>query len=251
MAMSSSLSPSSPKPTVFIIGFGSNIGAGVARKFKKEGFNVAVASRTVEQLDVMTAGYLAIKMDVGKDKDIEMGFEEVERVHGPAAVVIYNVAHATFAPAGPSNPLSVSFQNFYANVALSGVHAFEVARLANAGFDRLPETTPRAFIATGNILSSKSMPPLAGLCAGKRVLASIIETCAEAYGPSGKRFYYAMEVSPQGGPANPPDADTHGLVYHRLYRQKAQGHWEVRFVRGGALWQTKPKSCALGIALNA
>lgn len=214
--MSSSLSPSTSRPTIFIIGFGRNIGAGVARKFKKEGFNVAVASRTVEQMDVLAEGYLAVKMDLGKVADIERGFEEVEQVYGPAAVVIYNggsysllptppfcivsykekrgltvisssVAHATFAPAGPSNPLSTSFQNFYANVALSGVHAFEVARLANAGFDRLPETTPRAFIATGNILSTMSMPPLVGLCAGKRVLASIIEACAEAYGPSGKR----------------------------------------------------------------
>ncbi|KAG8951634.1 hypothetical protein FRC04_005922 [Tulasnella sp. 424] len=187
MLMSSTLSPPTSKPTIFIVGFGSNIGAGVARKFKKEGFNVAVASRTVEQIDVISDGYFAVKMDVGKVADIERGFEEVERAYGPAAVVIYNVAHATFAPAGPSNPLSTSFQNFYANVALSGVHAFEVARLANAGFDRLPDSIPRLFIATGNVLSSMSMPPLVGLCAGKRVLASIIEACAEAYGPSGKR----------------------------------------------------------------
>ncbi|KAG8914700.1 hypothetical protein FRC01_003961 [Tulasnella sp. 417] len=187
MSMSFSLSPSTSKPTIFIVGFGRNIGAGVARKFKKEGFNVAVASRTVEQVDVLADGYLAVKMDLGKVADIERGFEEMEQVYGPASVVVYNVAHATFASGGPSNPLSLPFQNFYANVALSGVHAFEVARLANAGFDRLPENTPRAFIATGNILSSMSMPPLVGLCAGKRVLASIIEACAEAYGPSGKR----------------------------------------------------------------
>lgn len=64
------------------------------------------------------------------------------------------------------------------------------------------------------------------------------------------RFYYALEVSPQGGPQNPPDADTHGLVFHRLYQQKIQGHWEVRFVRGGALWQPRPKPCSLGIILN-
>lgn len=90
MSMSSSLSPSTSRPTIFIVGFGRNIGAGVARKFKKEGFNVAVASRTVEQMDVLAEGYLAVKMDLGKVADIERGFEEVEQVYGPAAVVIYN-----------------------------------------------------------------------------------------------------------------------------------------------------------------
>lgn len=98
MPMSSTLSPPTSKPTVFIVGFGSNIGAGVARKFKKEGFNVAVASRTVEQIDVMSDGYLAVKMDVGKVADIERGFEEVERAYGPAAVVIYNGMHHSLPP---------------------------------------------------------------------------------------------------------------------------------------------------------
>lgn len=64
------------------------------------------------------------------------------------------------------------------------------------------------------------------------------------------RFYYALEVSSQGGPQNPPDADTHGFVFHRLYQQKTQGHWEVRFVRGGAPWHPRPKPSTLGIILN-
>lgn len=97
------------------------------------------------------------------------------------------VAAFAMAPGGRADPLSLSFNDFAFGATVSGVNAFEVAKHANAGFDKLGDGAPRAFIATGNVLPWTLSPAVLGLSAGKRVLANIMEACASSYGPLGKR----------------------------------------------------------------
>ncbi len=83
----------------------------------------------------------------------------------------------------------MSFEDFQYGASVSGVNAYEVAKYANLGFDKLPHKTPRTFIATGNALPwiQPPLPHVLGLSSGKKVLANIVESCAIAYGPVGKR----------------------------------------------------------------
>lgn len=91
-------SPSSPpppastkrKPVAIILGYGDNIGSAVAQKFKEEGFNVAVASRTLDPDALRAQGYLGITVDLVRVDDIAKTFSTVEAEYGPASVVIYN-----------------------------------------------------------------------------------------------------------------------------------------------------------------
>lgn len=80
------------KPAAFILGYGDNIGAGVAQKFKDEGFNVAVASRSLDPEGVRSLGYFGINLDLARTEDIGRAFESAEQEHGPASVVVYNGA---------------------------------------------------------------------------------------------------------------------------------------------------------------
>lgn len=83
----------------------------------------------------------------------------------------------------------MTFEDFKYGASVSGLNAFEVAKCANLGFDKLGDETPRAFIATGNALPwlQPPLPHVLGLSSGKKILANIMESCAEGYGPVGKR----------------------------------------------------------------
>lgn len=200
----------------FIVGFGPGIGSAVAKKLRGEGFKVGVASRTVKSTpdDAESEGYdHGVKLDMEKPDDVGRAFAEVEdQLGAPPSVVVYNgeprlilicasnaeaserrdpaVAASVMAPGGRADPLSLSFKDFAHGTSVSGVNAFEVAKHANLGFDKIAETSPgapRAFIATGNALPWVLAPQYISLSAGKRVLANIVEASANAYGAAGKR----------------------------------------------------------------
>jgi len=213
------------------------VGSAVASKFKSEGFSVAVASRSLKPDEVKKDGYLGINLDMARPQDVARAFSQVENALGPASVVVYNVAAFAAAPGGRSDPLSLSFDEFSYGASVSGLNAYEVAVHANKGFEKLPDTLSRTFIATGNIMPWSAPPHMLGLSSGKKVLANVAESCAKAYGPAGKRFYYAYEVNDKGGPVMTPDPETHATVFYRLYGQGEQGVWDVRFTKGGDLWQ--------------
>lgn len=87
-----------------------------------------------------------------------------------------------------SDPLASSYETFLNNVNVTGVNVYEVARRTKAGFEKLPEETPRAFIGTGNLQPWINVPSFLGLSVGKRALANIVEASAGAYGPQGHRL---------------------------------------------------------------
>ncbi|KAG8903481.1 hypothetical protein FRB99_003224 [Tulasnella sp. 403] len=225
------------KQVAFIIGYGPGVGSAVARKFREKGFNIAVAHRKATSDD---ESYLNIKLDMARPEEVGHAFSLVESKYGPASVVVFNVSAFAAAPGGRSDPLSLDFKDFAYGTSVGGVNAFQVAKFANFGFDKLgPEAGLKTFVATGNVMPwrSASFPDILGLSSGKKVLANIVEACAGAYGPLGKRFYYASEVTPKGGPVRKPDPDTHASVYHRLHQQDGQGPWDVRFTKGGEFKQ--------------
>ncbi|KAG8910884.1 hypothetical protein FRC01_006067, partial [Tulasnella sp. 417] len=196
------------KPVAFIIGYGSNVGPAIARKFKAEGFNVAVSARKLDENAAKEDGYLGIQADFGDIASVRSAFDRLESELGPAAAVIYNAYSSN--NTSPSDPLANSYETFLNNVNVSGVNVYEVARRTKARFDKLPGETPRAFIGTGNLTPWVHFPTLLGMSVGKRAMANIIESSAAAYGSQGHRFYFAHEVKGStGGPSVPPTGQAH------------------------------------------
>ncbi|KIO23165.1 hypothetical protein M407DRAFT_27319 [Tulasnella calospora MUT 4182] len=226
---------SASKPVAFIIGYGPNVGAAIARKFKSEGFNVAISGRKVDENAAKEDGYLGISADCADIASVRNAFDRLEGELGPAAAVIYNAFSANNTT--DEDPLANPYETFLNNVIVTGVNFYEVARRAKAGFEKLSADTPRALIGTGNLQPWVTFPFALGMSVGKRAMANIVEASAAAYGSRGHRFYYAHEVKGEtGGPQVPPTGQAHAEVFYRIWKQKEQGPWEVCFTETGALY---------------
>lgn len=86
------------KRTIFVVGAGSGLGNGVARKFAQEGFKVVLMARRKEKLAGFTdefaqEGYEAAKkaVDVTDFSSFAARFAEAVKEHGTPDVLFYNV----------------------------------------------------------------------------------------------------------------------------------------------------------------
>lgn len=86
------------KRTIFVVGAGSGLGNGVARKFAQEGFKVVLMARREEKLARFTdefaqEGYEAAKkaVDVTDFSSFAARFAEAVKEHGTPDVLFYNV----------------------------------------------------------------------------------------------------------------------------------------------------------------
>ena len=86
------------KRTIFVVGAGSGLGNGVARKFAQEGFKVVLMARREEKLAGFTdefaqEGYKAAKkaVDVTDFSSFAARFAEAVKEHGTPDVLFYNV----------------------------------------------------------------------------------------------------------------------------------------------------------------
>ncbi|KAM9967649.1 hypothetical protein ACTFIW_001733 [Dictyostelium discoideum] len=91
------------KKVCCVIGVGKGIGFGVAEKFAKEGFSVALVSRNKEKLEPFVqniqkkfgdTGSFAVEMDATNAESVEKGFKEIRsKINGrPIDVLIYNAS---------------------------------------------------------------------------------------------------------------------------------------------------------------
>lgn len=72
-----------------VIGAGKNIGAGVANALAKNGYKVAVTSRSSSHgLD--SSDFLSVQCDLSSPDSVGKVFETVEKKLGPPTVVVYN-----------------------------------------------------------------------------------------------------------------------------------------------------------------
>ncbi len=77
--------------SLFIIGSGARVGAGIARKFQSQGYKVALGSRSPNVEKLVSQGFLPITVDASSVQSIEAAFAEVsEKFGGAPSVVVYN-----------------------------------------------------------------------------------------------------------------------------------------------------------------
>jgi hypothetical protein len=79
-------------------------------------------------------------------------------------------------------------EDFENSLKVNTVSTFAAAKCAVEGFDKLPESTLKSFVYTGNILNSSPMPMLLTLGVGKSASAHIIESGASAYTEKGYQY---------------------------------------------------------------
>lgn len=80
-------------PVLFVFGGTGNVGSALAKRFAKQGYKVALASRSAETGFRAEDGSLLVKLDVAQPSTISGAFETVKEHFGRTpSVVVYNGA---------------------------------------------------------------------------------------------------------------------------------------------------------------
>lgn len=180
--------PTMSKPIVLILGAGGNIGANLTSTFTKEGYSIALASRS--RNDGKTPqGHLNIKIDLTNPSSLSSAFEKTKKTFGVPNIVIYNAAMMRVPP-DPEDMFSVSVEDMASDVNLMTVSAYAAAQEAVKGWEGLPETDSRGkkvFIYTGNMLNKSIMasPYVLTLGVGKAGAAYWIGSASALYAEKG------------------------------------------------------------------
>lgn len=77
------------KPIILILGAGSNVGQSVAKKFAAEGYDVALAARSLKD-GTSAEGFRTFQADFSERTSVPDVFAKVEATLGAPNVVVYN-----------------------------------------------------------------------------------------------------------------------------------------------------------------
>lgn len=222
----------------FIVGAGPRIGYAVAKAFNSKGYKVALGSRRPNRAEISKHGWLPVEMDISHQDSIKQGFETVSSQLGSPNVVVYNTAALCFAD--PEDPFTLSAGQYVADLEANLIGGYGCLVEAVASFKRLQGqgrdggsgALPKVFIATGNVVPWQPVPTAMTLGSGKAALAHLVQVGNMSYYDTrGFRFYFASQVTDDGGPVPYEDvyADAHGRRYVELVDRADLGEWDVRF----------------------
>src|SRR6266480_3092618 len=135
--------------TALIVGAGAGLSASLARVLAKDGIKVALAARTIGDLDALAkqTGARAFACDATERPQVEKLFAEVDASLGAPDIVIYNASFRTRGPFVELDPLDVEKA-----LVVTAYGAFLVAQQAA----RRLGVGDRAAAMGGEILSGES-----------------------------------------------------------------------------------------------
>jgi len=216
-------------PSALIVGAGAGLSASLARALAKEGVRVALAARSVEDLDALKreTGATTFACDASARTDVEKLFVELEAAGGAPEIVIYNASYRTRGPLIELDPTEVE-----RSIAVSAFGAFLVAQQA---VRRMLPKQRGAILFTGASASVKGYAQSAPFAMGKFALRGLAQSMARELAPQG---IHVAHVVIDGGiksarrsessPASLLDPDAIAQSYLHLIRQpRSTWSWEI------------------------
>ncbi|KAG9232028.1 hypothetical protein BJ875DRAFT_97888 [Amylocarpus encephaloides] len=214
-------------PVLLLLGAGKNIGLHTANLFSKNGYKVALASRSGLPLSETKDDLLNIKADFADPSSLSTVFSEVKSKLGAPSVVIYNAYAYTFTP----EPLSQPVPEFQNSMTVSITSGYAALKAAAEAFSTLPADITKTFIYTGNRLNIEPMPKLLDLGVGKAASAHLIQAMSMVFQGENSNFYYADERKADGSPIGQiVGGQNHAEFFLKLASEKTQGAWDATFV---------------------
>ena len=218
-----------PYQSALIVGAGAGLSASLARALAKEGVRVALAARSVEDLDALKreTGATTFACDASARTDVEKLFVELEAAGGAPEIVIYNASYRTRGPLVELDPAEVE-----RSIAVSAFGAFLVAQQA---VRRMLPKQRGAILFTGASASVKGYAQSASFAMGKFALRGLAQSMARELAPQG---IHVAHVVIDGGiksarrsessPASLLDPDAIAQSYLHLIRQpRSTWSWEI------------------------
>lgn len=160
-------------PLITIVGMGAGISQGVAEKFGKEGFAVAMIARNKEKLqtfknELVTKG-IAVEYftaDAGDAMSLQAAFAKIQEKMGATTVLLYNAAAARM-----KNILEETTDSIAADMKINVGGALEAVKIV------LPSMQARgegSLLFTGGGLSLNPSPLFGSLAIGKAGLRNFV-----------------------------------------------------------------------------
>jgi len=216
-------------PSALIVGAGAGLSASLARALAKEGVRVALAARSVEDLDALKreTGATTFACDASARTDVEKLFVELEAAGGAPEIVIYNASYRTRGPLVELDPAEVE-----RSIAVSAFGAFLVAQQA---VRRMLPKQRGAILFTGASASVKGYAQSAPFAMGKFALRGLAQSMARELAPQG---IHVAHVVIDGGiksarrsessPASLLDPDAIAQSYlHLIHQPRSAWSWEI------------------------
>ena len=165
--------------TALIVGAGSGLSASLARLFAKEGMQVALAARSIDDLAPLAqkTGARTFACDATKREQVDKLFAGVEAVFGAPEAVVYNASYRVRGPLIDLDPVEVE-----KSVAVSAFGGFLVAQ---AAVRRMLPRQHGAVLFTGASASVKGYAQSAPFAMGKFALRGLAQSLARELSPQG------------------------------------------------------------------
>jgi NAD(P)-dependent dehydrogenase (short-subunit alcohol dehydrogenase family) len=211
-----------PYKSALIVGAGSGLSAALARAFAKEGMTIALAARTVDDLQDLAqeTGAKTFACDATKRDQVQELFADLDASVGAPDAVVYNASYRTRGPFVELEPADVE-----KSLAVSAFGGFLVAQEAAR---RMLPRGEGAILFTGASASVKGYAQSAPFAMGKFALRGLAQSLARELSPQGIHVAHVVidggirsgrRAEPPDKPDSLLDPDAIAQTYLHLLRQ--------------------------------
>jgi NAD(P)-dependent dehydrogenase (short-subunit alcohol dehydrogenase family) len=217
--------------SALIVGAGAGLSASLARALAKDGIRVALAARTIDDLDALIreTGARAFACDATRIAEVEKLFSELETAGGAPEIVIYNASSRAGGPFIALDPAAVE-----KSIAVSAFGGFLIAQQAAR---RMVANKHGAILFTGASASVKGYAQSAPFAMGKFALRGLAQSMARELAPQGIHVAHividggirsARRDEPTDAPDSLLDPDAIAATYLHIIRQpRSAWAWEI------------------------
>jgi NAD(P)-dependent dehydrogenase (short-subunit alcohol dehydrogenase family) len=214
-----------------IVGAGAGLSAALARRFAREGMQVCLAARSVDDLGSLCKEIegRAFPCDGSRPDEVARLFSDVESTSGAPDVVVYNASFRVRGPFLELDPAEVE-----RTLAVTAYGGFLVAQEA---LKRMDPKGHGALLFTGASASVKGYAQSAPFAMGKFALRGLAQSLAREFSPRGihvAHFVIDGGIRSDRRPQQPdapdalldPDAIAESYL-HVLQQPRSAWAWEV------------------------
>jgi NADP-dependent 3-hydroxy acid dehydrogenase YdfG len=191
-----------------VFGYGSGLGAAVARKWSTEGFSVAIMARTLDKVksaEISIPNSKGYACDVTKPEEIALTVALIEKDLGPIDCLIYNAGNGVWKN-WDEIPIELMEQGFKTNV--SG--------LLKATQEIVPKMVERgggSVLITGATASLRGKPFTAGFAPLKGAQRLLAQSLARDLGPKNVHVgYFIIDGAIGHDDSNPAKLDPNAIA---------------------------------------
>jgi NAD(P)-dependent dehydrogenase (short-subunit alcohol dehydrogenase family) len=217
--------------TALIVGAGSGLSASLARALAKDGVKVALAARSIGDLDALVkeTGAKTFVCDASRGPEVDKLFADLDASLGAPDIVIYNASFRTRGPFVELDPADVEKA-----IAVTAYGAFLVAQQAAR---RMLPKKHGAILLTGASAGVKGYAQSAPFAMGKFALRGLAQSMARELSPQGIHVAHVVidgGIRSERRPASPEapdsllDPDAIAATYmHLIHQPRSPWAWEI------------------------